>query len=135
MQKALATEWCEFVSARPREECVRRLRLQTSRWAWPPLGRKRVAGRVGEASLQLCKRIWYQNSFQTLMRGVLIGEDGGTRVLCCFGVLPFVTAILWFGLGFILLWAGIFTIAAVASLLMHGGPVQGIAWRVLHFRR
>jgi hypothetical protein len=107
---------------------VRRLRMQTSRWAWPPLGRKPVTGRVGEASLQLVKRIWYQNPLQTLMRGVFIEENGGTRVLCCFGVHPFVTTMLLLMLGFVLLWAGIFAIAALASLVAENGPIKGVAW-------
>jgi len=106
-------ERCELISPISRQECVARLHDAVgSRWSL--FDTKPAIGRVGESSFSIRKRLRasFHNSLQTYLTGRLKADGAATRLLCRFGMHPFV-------IGFMAIWFGMlvcFTIAAIVAL-------------------
>ena len=80
-------------------------------------------GCVGDDTFRLRKRIWYNNSFQTHLRGHLLLDSRGTLIRCRAGMHPAVIAFLavWFD------GIALFATISLVSLLGHfavGWPIR-----------
>jgi hypothetical protein len=97
----------ELISPSRRELCIERLR-QTVGSPWSLAPGTGIVGRIREDAITLRCKIWYRNSFQTILRGRLSDDPQGTRISCRFGMNRFVFVFMcvWF-----------------ASLASIGGPM------------
>jgi len=91
----------EFFTRLSVEECQQRLSaaLDQWRWSWSFRPDKPVIGKVSGHRFQMCKRIYYRNSFMRILHGELIPTPQGTYVrgLFRFHMLVILFLIVWFG--------------------------------------
>lgn len=97
-------------------ECAERLRAGID-GDFMLFGGKPVIGSVGESSARLRKRIWYRNSFQSVMRVTFVDRGTGTEITCRSGMSIFTTVfmVVWFGA------VGLFGLAFLGSIFDHAG--------------
>ena len=88
----------ELTSPLSRVEVVRVLRANVDS-SWKFFGEKVVVGSIGASSFSLRIRLTYRNSFQTVLSGRVMEDQGATRIRCHSGMHGFVIALLtmWFG--------------------------------------
>jgi hypothetical protein len=88
-----------LLSPLPREDCAERLRDAVDS-GWTGFGNKPAIGRVDETSFRIRKRLpaAVHNSFQSYLTGRMESDGNATRVLCRFGMHPFVRVfmVVWF---------------------------------------
>jgi hypothetical protein len=90
----------EFKTPLSPAECIRCLK-EDIRPLWIPFGNQRAVGWIGRDAFSISIRTGYRNSFREILRGKMTAmSDGGTQVLCSFGMSRFVLAFLfvWFGM-------------------------------------
>jgi hypothetical protein len=69
-------------------------------------GGRPIMGTVSETSLRARKRIWYGNSFQTILSATLLDDNNQTRILCIFRLRNFVRVFSAVWLAFVFLIGG-----------------------------
>jgi hypothetical protein len=124
----IRSETVELKSPLSRNECVQRLRRELNA-PWKIFGDGPVMGTVSEASLRARKRIWYGNSFQTILSAVMSDDGTRTHIACKFGLSCFVRVFSIFWLAGVLSVGGMLFLASLASLV--SDPTQamkGTAW-------
>jgi hypothetical protein len=75
----------ELHSPLRRDECVRRLKSAIDPW-WKIFGGGEAIGGVSNTRFRARQRIWYGNSFQTVLHAKLEDSGGGTRIFCTYGM-------------------------------------------------
>jgi hypothetical protein len=100
----------ELVSPFPLEECQHLLRDSLQRST-------EVDGSITGTELRARKRISYRNSFQIRLSAELLDEGGATRIICRFGIHPFVIVFLVFWFGMLLLIGGGGIVSGVIELI------------------
>ncbi len=106
----------DLASPLRREECIRRLQEKTDS-NWTIFGFRAVIGHIGERSFSLRKRIFYANSFQTIVRGTFIEESRQTRLHCRFGLHPFVAGFMIFWFSGVTLFGGTILLTTISALI------------------
>jgi hypothetical protein len=105
----------ELISDLGREECVRRLQLQTD----PPgtfFSKKPLIGYVDATGLEIRKHIKHQDGFQPWLIGEIVDESGRTRLRFHFGMSFCATAFVTIWFGGMLFMGGAMLMAAIRSL-------------------
>ena len=99
------------------DECVNRIDAAID-GNFTIFGSKAAIGSTSAAGFKIRKRIWYRNSFQTILRAELVSEGAATRIRCSFGMAWLVLAFMavWFGM------AGIFVVTALWGSLATSTP-------------
>ena len=105
----------ELVSPFPLIECQRLLNFGLQRSI-------AVEGSIKGTRLRAHKRIFYRNSFQIRLSASLLEEGAHTRIICRFGMHPFVIAFLVFWFGALLFIGGGGIIAGVVELISKSRP-------------
>jgi hypothetical protein len=127
MRNLLRDPPAELISPRTREACVERLREAVGS-SWLPFSPAYVVGRVRADAITLRRKIWYGNSFQTILRGQLRDDPQGTRISCRFGINRFVFVFMcvWFagviGIG------GTMFVTSLIALARGRDPGEAPAW-------
>jgi len=108
------------------EQCAERLRGGIDGY-FGLFGTKPVIGHVSTRGASLRKRIWYRNSFQSVLSARFLGELGSTAVECRSGMG-------YFALVFLVVWSGIM-LSFGGSILLSAlndpspnGPGAGVAF-------
>jgi hypothetical protein len=101
-----------LISPLPIGECKERLTKAVDP-PWMLFGGKPVLGSLRAGTLVAGKRIFYGNSFRTMMRARLSESGATTRIHCSFGMPAFTTIFMtvWFGLLFLI--GGMMMIGAI----------------------
>src|ERR1700761_1768557 len=118
-----SSEPLDLHSPLPPEECLENLKRAVDS-IWNVFGSKPVTGRIRGNTFTGSKRIYYRNSFNTLVRARIVPETGGSRITLRFGMHRFALAfmVFWF--------AGAIggTITATSVLSLVEGNAQPGAW-------
>jgi hypothetical protein len=97
----------ELYSPLSRDECVRRLKSVIDPW-WKIFGSGEAIGGVSKTHFRARQRIWYRNSFQTVLHAKLEDSGSGTRVVCTYAAAIFVRC---------------FTAIWLVGVILIGGPI------------
>jgi hypothetical protein len=104
----------EFFTRLSVEECQQRLSAALDQWrrSWSFRPDRPVIGKVNGHRFQMCKRIYYRNSFMPILHGELIPTPQGTYVRGSFWfhTLVILFLIVWFGFIASMLYQGILAI-------------------------
>jgi hypothetical protein len=96
-----------YISPFPKSECVRRFRAAVDApWKWG--GSSSVTGWTGIGSVHARKRIWYRNSFQTVLTAQLRPAGEGTHVAVS-------TGLSWIVIVFMGVWFSLVGMAVIAT--------------------
>jgi len=114
---ALARMPAPLTTTLDQAEVLRRLQAAVdSEWTFG--GSKGVVGRVDAYGFRLRVRIFYRNSFQTVMTGTMKAEGRGTRIDAYTGMNPFAAV-------FMTVWLSLVGLAAVGSIWSAIGAAPG----------
>ena len=102
-----------------KQECARRLNEKMDRW-WMIFGPNRIIGHASSGRLVARVRIYYGNSFQTLLRARLLDVDKGTSLTCRLGIRPALKI-------FVVCWFGFLLLAAVSNFFSMPGAAT--SWK------
>ncbi|MFH2044876.1 MAG: hypothetical protein ABIK92_07000 [Pseudomonadota bacterium] len=120
-----------FRSPHSIEECHRRLKESVNTSFFPYFSSKQIAGRVSKRSISISKRIYYRNSFQTVLRASLKPIPSGTEIISTIGLHPFVKIFMFIWFGGLIIIGGIIFVIALSSFFKENsrseiGSIMGI---------
>lgn len=112
----------------PLNECYQRLMESVDNSFFSQFGSKPIAGKISRTSINIRKVIWYQNSFQMILKASIKEDPNGTTIIGRFGLHSFVKVFMFIWFGFIILFGGISWIVSVGAHVLSGTLPEGEAW-------